>query len=260
MTQDLKAFQLFDLFDALQDVMAWVKERDGRYFWVNRAFMINYALENPGGNSGESQQPILGKTDYELSPAFLADQFRLDDEQVLAGNRVLNRIELVGPFSETAAWNVTNKIPFYDANGTIIGTAGITRRLNPSDQDIVLTSGFGPVLVFMRDHYRRTITNHQLARLANMSVRAFERKFLVSFHLTPQKYLRRLRLGIASRTLVFTKHSLVDVALASGFADQSHFTREFKRYFGRTPRAYREHYTRETVPAAPGLKTAVPRQ
>jgi AraC-like DNA-binding protein len=48
--------------------------------------------------------------------------------------------------------------------------------------------------------------------------------------------------------------------LKCGFADQSHFTREFKRYFGRTPRAYREHYVREIVPAAPGIKTAVSRQ
>jgi hypothetical protein len=44
----------------------------------------------------------------------------------------------------------------------------------------------------MRDHYRSPITNRQLARLAHMSVRAFEREFQGSFHLTPQKYLRKL--------------------------------------------------------------------
>jgi AraC-like DNA-binding protein len=247
MTKDRKSFQLFELFDSLQDVMVWVKERDGRYSWVNRAFQINFTLENPGGDGGGNQQSILGKTDYDLSPAFLADQFRLDDDYVLAGNRIVDRIELVGPSAETAGWNVTNKIPYCDAKGNVIGTAGITRRLNPSDQETVLESGFGPVLAYLRDHYRKAITNEQLARLAKMSVRAFERKFCGSFHLTPQKYLRRLRLGIASRTLVYTRRSLVEVALACGFADQSHFTREFKRYFGRTPRAYREHY-------APGIR------
>jgi transcriptional regulator GlxA family with amidase domain len=104
------------------------------------------------------------------------------------------------------------------------------------------------VLAYLRDNYRKAISNDQLARLANMSVRAFERKFIGSFHLTPQKYLRRLRLGIASRTLVYTRRSLVEVALACGFADQSHFTREFKRYFGRTPRGYREHYVSGIMP------------
>jgi AraC-like DNA-binding protein len=260
MKEDQESFQLFELFDSLEDVMVWVKERNGQYFWVNRAFLINFVLENPGGGPEESRRAILGKTDYELSPAFLADQFRLDDEHVLAGNRIVNRIELVGPSAQTAGWSVTNKIPFRDARGKIIGTAGMTRRLNPSDQEIAPGSGFGPVLACLRDDYRKVITNRQLARLANMSVRAFERKFYTSFHLTPQKYLRRLRLRIASRTLVYTRQSLVEVALACGFADQSHFTREFKRHFGWTPRAYREHYAHEIGAAASGLKTAASRQ
>jgi AraC-like DNA-binding protein len=260
MKNDAQPLLMLELLDTLQDAMVWVKDRDGRYFWVNRTFQINFALDNPVEAGKEKQQAILGKTDYELSAEFLADQFRLDDEHVLAGNRILNRIELVGHSAETAHWHVTNKIPFRNAKGAIIGTAGITRRLNPTDQDMVLTSGFGPVLAFMRDHYQKPITNLQLAQLANMSVRGFERKFDASFHLTPQKYLRRLRLGIASRTLIYTSHSLVDVALTCGFADQSHFTREFRRYFGRTPRAYREYYVQEIPSAVPGIKTDASRQ
>jgi len=260
MKKDGQPFHLLELLDTLQDVMVWVKDRNGRYFWVNRAFQINFALDHPAAAGKENQQAILGKTDYELSAEFLADQFRLDDEHVLAGNRILNRIELVGQSAETANWHVTNKIPYRNAKGSIVGTAGITRQLNPSDQDIVLTSGFGPVLAFMRDNYRKPITNPQLAQLANMSVRAFERKFDGSFHLTPQKYLRRLRLGIASRTLIYTSHSLVEVALACGFADQSHFTREFRRFFKRTPRAYREHYVQKMPAAVLGIKNDASRQ
>jgi hypothetical protein len=76
-----------------------------------------------------------------------------------------------------------------------------------------------------------------------MSVRAFERKFGSSFHLTPQKYLRKLRLRMASRALVYTNLPLAKVALHCGFVDQSHFSREFRRLFGRTPRDYRAHYS-----------------
>jgi transcriptional regulator GlxA family with amidase domain len=94
----------------------------------------------------------------------------------------------------------------------------------------------------MRDHYHTPITNRQLARLAHMSVRAFERKFHASFHLTPQKYLRKLRLMLASRALVYSGATLAEIATGCGFADQSHFTRAFRRHFGRTPRQYREHY------------------
>ena len=35
--------QLAPLFDCLDDVLVWVKDRDGRYRWVNRAFLISYA-------------------------------------------------------------------------------------------------------------------------------------------------------------------------------------------------------------------------
>ena len=33
---------LAELFDCVEDVLAWVKDRDGRYRWVNRAFLINF--------------------------------------------------------------------------------------------------------------------------------------------------------------------------------------------------------------------------
>ncbi len=83
-----------------------------------------------------------------------------------------------------------------------------------------------------------------------MSVRAFERKFRSTFHLTPQKYLRKLQMRMAGRALVYSNQSVAEVALSCGFADQSHFTREFRRHFGRTPRDYREHYTRGAGAAA----------
>jgi hypothetical protein len=91
-------------------VLAWVKDRQGRYLWVNRAFLIKYALDHPGADGLVSAETILGKTDYDLSPAFIADQFRLDDEQVLSGHRIINRIERVGEFEGMTAWNITNKI------------------------------------------------------------------------------------------------------------------------------------------------------
>jgi AraC-like DNA-binding protein len=235
------AFHLAELFDFLEDVLAWVKDRQGRYLWVNRPFLIKYALDHPGAGCLVSAEEILGKTDYDLSPAFMADQFRLDDEQVLSGHRIINRIERVGEFEGMTAWNITNKIPVFDAKGRIIGTSGITRTLSVEGLPAG-AFGFEPALSYMRDHYHQTITNQQLASKSKMSLRAFERQFLASFHLTPQKYLRKLRLRIATRALIYTNEALSEVALNCGFADQSHFTREFRRQFGRTPRDYREHY------------------
>ena len=256
MTFDARRPQMAALFDGLDDVLVWVKDRDGRYLWVNRAFLLRYAdgrrdadgLDGPGG--------LAGKTDYDLSPAFLADQFRIDDEYVLGGQRIVNRIELVGQPGEPNEWYVTNKIPLLDPGGSVVGTAGMTRRLEAARDDLAPGSRFGPVLAHMRDHYQAPITNERLARMAHLSVRAFERKFHASFHLTPQKYLRRLRLRMASRALVYTGQPIAEVAHGCGFVDQSHFTREFRRDFGRTPRDYRDHYARSGADAGPVTKPA----
>jgi AraC-like DNA-binding protein len=247
-----------ELFDLLEGVLAWVKDGQGRYLWVNRTFLVHYALEHPGESEASVPSRILGRTDYDLSPAFLADQFRLDDEQVLAGHRVIHRIERVGESQGTTVWNVTNKIPVFDKKGRIIGTAGFTRTLRRDELPDGTASSLEPVLACMRDHYQQVITNRQLAAVARMSLRAFERQFLASFHLTPQKYLRKLRLRIASRTLMATNQALSEIALKCGFADQSHFTREFRRQFGRTPREYREHYM--TAAGVPVTKTAARKQ
>jgi AraC-like DNA-binding protein len=252
--------QLAALFDCLDDALVWVKDREGRYCWVNRAFLINYAMDRREEVSCAELDELIGKTDYDLSPTFLAEQFRLDDEYVLTGKRIVNRIELVGQPDGLTVWNVTNKIPLLGPDASIIGTAGITRRLATLNENLVPGTKFGPVLAYIRDHYHSTITNQQLARLAHMSVRTFERRFHASFHLTPQEYLRRLRMSMASRALVYTSHRLADVALRCGFGDQSHFTREFRRHFGRTPRAYREHYTQELGDAAPGTNSVAHEQ
>jgi AraC-like DNA-binding protein len=231
-----------ELLDCLPDVLAWVKDRQGRYLWVNRAFLVQYALDHQSGNEAVAVETILGRTDYDLSPAFLADQFRFDDEQVLAGHRIVNRLERVGESRGETVWNITNKIPVVDAKGAIVGTAGLTRAAGPASRLEATAPGFGPALAHMRAHFHHEITNRSLASISNMSLRAFERRFRDAFHLTPQRFLRKLRLRIASRALIDTDETLSEIALTCGFADQSHFSREFRRQFGRTPREYREHY------------------
>jgi AraC-like DNA-binding protein len=231
-----------ELLDYLPDVLAWVKDRQGRYLWVNRAFLVQYSLHHPDGHEVAAAESILGKTDYDLSPAFLADQFRHDDEQVLGGHRIVNRLERVEESQGTTVWSMTDKIPVVDAKGAIIGTAGITRAVGPASRLEGTAPGFGPALAHMRAHFHHEITNRHLASLSNMSLRAFERQFRAAFHLTPQRFLRKLRLRLASRALIYTDESLADIALQCGFADQSHFSREFRRQFARTPGEYREYY------------------
>src|SRR3954468_8306358 len=114
MRQPASLLQLAALFDCVEEALVWVKDRDGRYCWVNRAFLLNLDMDNRNGSISGGLQDVIGKTDYDFSPAFLADQFRLDDEYVLAGNRIVDRIEMVGQPDGLTVWNLTNKIPLVD--------------------------------------------------------------------------------------------------------------------------------------------------
>jgi AraC family transcriptional regulator len=67
----------------------------------------------------------------------------------------------------------------------------------------------------------------RLATECGLSVRQFTRAFKSSTGLSPHEYLLQLRLKTARALLLNSTLRLHEVALACGFADQSHFTRAF---------------------------------
>ena len=59
-------------------------------------------------------------------------------------------------------------------------------------------------------------------------------------NLTFGEYIRKLRIEKAIQLLDQPEHSLLDIAFLTGFSDQSHFTRVFKKFVGKSPAAYRK--------------------
>jgi AraC-like DNA-binding protein len=78
-----------------------------------------------------------------------------------------------------------------------------------------------------------------LARESGVSRYRFLRSFGRELGLTPHAYILQRRLARA-RLLILAGMALTDVAVSSGFYDQSHLHRCFVRQFGVTPRRYRE--------------------
>lgn len=81
------------------------------------------------------------------------------------------------------------------------------------------------------------LTIDMLAREAGLSVAHFSRAFRETMGRAPHQYLLSMRLEKARRLLEAPDANLSDVAHRTGFADQAHFTRLFKRSYGITPGA-----------------------
>jgi AraC-like DNA-binding protein len=60
-------------------------------------------------------------------------------------------------------------------------------------------------------------------------------------------YIRKLRIDKAVQLLETTTHSLTEIAYLTGFSDQSHFTRIFKKYTGKNPSAYKKLYLKSKI-------------
>ncbi|MGY3859409.1 helix-turn-helix domain-containing protein [Aeromonas intestinalis] len=94
----------------------------------------------------------------------------------------------------------------------------------------------------MQDESTNPLSLQQLSAVAGLSPSHFVRAFNHHYGMTPHAYLldRRVR---HARQLLRLGHPLAEVALASGFADQAHFQRQFKRRVAATPGQYRLQFS-----------------
>jgi AraC family transcriptional regulator len=91
----------------------------------------------------------------------------------------------------------------------------------------------------IHDHVDTDISLAELAEVTGFSPSHFEVLFKRSTGLTPHQYLVHCRVERAKELLRCEHLSLAQVAARTGFCDQSHLTRHFKRIVGVTPSAYR---------------------
>lgn len=85
----------------------------------------------------------------------------------------------------------------------------------------------------------RRINIESLAGVAGLSLFHFARAFKQSAGVTPHEFVTRRRIERAIDLLVSTELPLSEIAIAAGFADQSHCARRFREYVGMSPREYR---------------------
>lgn len=95
------------------------------------------------------------------------------------------------------------------------------------------------VLEFIQANIANNICLDEMAQVASLSVYCFARYFRTSFGVPPHEYLMNERVEYAKKLLGQTGMALKEVAAQSGFSDQSHMTRLFRRRLNVTPGQFR---------------------
>lgn len=99
------------------------------------------------------------------------------------------------------------------------------------------SSAIEKVKAYLHTNTHKDVKLDELAKVANLNRAYLIRAFKKTVGLPPHAYLTQLRLSEAKKQLA-KGLPIAQVALNTGFADQSHFSRTFKHAYGMTPGAY----------------------
>jgi transcriptional regulator GlxA family with amidase domain len=91
----------------------------------------------------------------------------------------------------------------------------------------------------MKENARRAFSPTDMARHAQLSPRRFSHLFREETGTTPARFLKSLRMQQAKDLLENTFLGTKEIMRKVGVSNDSHFARDFKRYYGMTPGQYR---------------------
>jgi AraC-like DNA-binding protein len=106
-------------------------------------------------------------------------------------------------------------------------------------------------------HLDGDVTVADLAQECRLSARHFARAFRQTLGVTPHQWLMKRRIEQAQALLSDRSLTLLDIAQACGFADQSHFTRAYARLTGSPPGTWRRRLEPAAAATGSGLQRSL---
>ena len=226
---------LLELFDFIPGVYMYIKDADGRYVRANRVVCDVVGVPEPAN--------LVGKTDFDFFPPAIATQYVAEDQRVIrSGEPLANQVWLVPGRNGVPRVCLCSKIPLLDRSSRVVGIAGIKRPYELSDDGSSGHSRLMSVVAFVTERYAQDIEVADMADHVMLSVSQLQREFSTYFGISPNRYLREVRIGVARHLVESTDLAMSQIAIECGFYDQSHFTRHFKASTGLTPLKYRMRF------------------
>jgi AraC family transcriptional regulator len=91
---------------------------------------------------------------------------------------------------------------------------------------------------YIHEQFSEGLTLDDISEAVGVHPVHLSRVFRKHYRCTVGEYIRMLRVEYASRQILTSKATLLEIATNAGFSDQSHFSRVFKRHMGMTPTEY----------------------
>ncbi|HAV5324092.1 TPA: AraC family transcriptional regulator [Acinetobacter baumannii] len=219
------------LFDALSSVVFFIKNTEAHYVFVNQTLVNRCGLKD--------KTAILGKTSSEVFPHSLGKIYTSQDLQVIRrGKKLTEQLELHLYAKNQSGWCLTYKEPLFDADGNLVGIAGISNDLNVPENTHPAFYKMVQVEEYIKKNYAETITLAHLTAIAGVSVAQLERYCKKIYHLTPRQMISKIRLQVATELLA-SDLPITQIGLRCGYTDHSAFCRQFKLHTGMSPTLYR---------------------
>ncbi len=225
------------LFDNLSDLVFFIKNEHGQYV------MVNHALARRCGKSEKAE--LIGKWPDEVYPSPLGAEYRSQDQHILEGGKpILNQLEMQISSSLDLCWCITTKVPLRNAQGKIMGLAGISRDLEMQGSKNKDLEGIAETISYIKKNYNKPLLIDELAKKANLSSYQYEQRMQKIFKITAGQFIQKTRIEMALWQLRESDMTILDIALDCGYADQSAFSRQFKKTIGLSPAQYRKIITK----------------
>jgi len=124
--------------------------------------------------------------------------------------------------------------------GLVLEMLAFVGRMKDSKESPAGPLWLARVIELLNDEFRSNLKVQDIASEVGVHPFHLSRVFRTVHRQTIGEYVQRLRVTYACKQLALPDSDLATVALACGFADQSHFTRVFKSLTGITPGVFRQ--------------------
>ena len=140
---------------------------------------------------------------------------------------------------------LTTKLPIVAADGQIMGLIGFSRDIRFQVENDDIPVEFASAMDYFELNLHELTSASMLAQRSSMTLQRLTRLTRRLYGLTPGQSITKLRIAAASLLLLESQLSIAEIALDSGFCDQSAFTRTFRSATGVTPSQFRKHRLRD---------------